>query len=151
MLIYSELNKVIHSEDINEIDEALCQLLYVPNEILKPKIIEELKKYYIRKFAEDDYKIKVFIAYDQNKEPCGFVSCEINPNYRSRNRKCASFGWLHANSFYICKGLITECENYVKENNIRLLRGNINFPKTASFLRLTTRKIIPQLFSARLI
>jgi len=138
MLIYPELKKVVHSEDISEIDEILHQLLYVPNELLKPKIIDELKKYYMKKFAEDDYKIKFFIAYNQNSDPCGFVSCEINPNYRSRNRKCATFGWLHAGKFDICKELLFACENFVKENNIRLLRGNVNFPKSIGGIGIQT-------------
>ncbi|MFX1399473.1 MAG: hypothetical protein ACFFAS_20805 [Promethearchaeota archaeon] len=130
MLMLSKIRNIRDSRDISEINKVLHKLLYVPNEALKLKIIEELLKYYIKKFAEENYKIKFFINYNQNKEPCGFVSCEINPYYRSRNRKCATFGWLHANNFNVCKSLIIECENYVRENNIRLLRGNINFPKS---------------------
>ena len=130
MLEHPELIKIVDSKDISEINETLNQLLYVPNEALKPKVIKELIKYYIGKFAEEGYKIKFFIAYNQNKDPCGFVSCEINPNYRSRNRKCATFGWLHAYSFAVCKGLIIACEKFVRQNNVRLLRGNVNFPKS---------------------
>ena len=130
MLEHPELIKIVDSKEISEINETLNQLLYVPNELLKPRIIEELAKYYIKKFAEDDYKIKFFIAYDEYKDPCGFVSCEINPNYRSRNRKCATFGWIHTDTFEVCKGLIAACENFVRENNVRLLRGNVNFPKS---------------------
>ncbi|TFF90924.1 MAG: hypothetical protein EU548_00550 [Promethearchaeota archaeon] len=130
MLKHPELIKIVDSKDISEINETLDQLLYVPNELLKPRIIEELVKYYIGKFSEDDYKIKFFIAYDENKDPCGFISCEINPNYRSRNRRCATFGWLHTDNFDVCKGLITACENFVRKNNVRLIRGNVNFPKS---------------------
>ncbi|MFX1393972.1 MAG: hypothetical protein ACFFAH_10395, partial [Promethearchaeota archaeon] len=138
MLNSPELIKIVQSKDKTEIHDTLNQLLYVPNEILKSKIIEELIKYYINKFTEDDYKIKFFIAYNQNKDPCGFVACEINPNYRSRNRKCATFGWFHANSFNVCKRLIIACENFIRENKIRLLRGNINFPKSIGGIGIQT-------------
>ena len=129
MLEHPEIIKIVDSKEIHEIREILDQLLYVPNELLKPRIIEELVTYYIDKFYEHNYKIKFFIAYAENKNPCGFVFCEINPKYRSRNRKCATFGWLHADTFDVCKKLIGACEHFVRENHVRLLRGNVNFPK----------------------
>lgn len=121
-------NMIRDSNDLEEIKQALDVNLYVPDIRLKPKIIEELLNYFNSKFSKRDYKIKIFIAYN-GSVPCGFVSCEINPLYKSYNRKCATFGWLNANSYEVCKDLMNACENFVRKNNIRIIRGNINFPK----------------------
>jgi len=120
--------KIRESNNIEEIIEAFESKFYVQNVRLKPKIIKELSKYLKLKFADSKYKIKVFIAYN-NMEICGFVITQIDPYYSSYSRKCGTFGWLNAKNFNVCKKLINSCENFVKENKIRKIRGNINFPK----------------------
>ncbi|GAH92013.1 unnamed protein product, partial [marine sediment metagenome] len=42
---------------------------------------------------------------------------------------CPTFGWLHAKDFRSCELLMNECENFVRENKLRKIRGPINFPK----------------------
>lgn len=120
--------KLTETSDIQEIKEALDYLLYVPTIQLKPKIIEKLAAYLVSKLSNSEYKIKVFIAY-QNLEPCGFVTTQIHPTYRSYGRKCGTFGWLMAEDPQVCKMLIAQCEQFIKDNKIRKLRGNVNFPK----------------------
>lgn len=127
-LMYSNQIKIIESKDLSEIKEALMETLYVPNVKLKARIIEELTRYLESKFLEENYKIRVFIAYNKLKV-CGFVVSQIHPTYTSYGRKCGTFGWLNAGSFEVCKRLIKKCELFVKSNRIRKLRGNINFPK----------------------
>jgi len=80
------------------------------------------------KLNNKEYKIKVFIGYN-NSELCGFVTCQIDPYYSSYSRKCGTFGWLHANSFDVCREMVQACEQYIKQNRVRKLRGNINYPK----------------------
>jgi len=111
-----------------EIKQALLTLLFVPQNQVKEKIIDELGSYLSSKFETPEYPLKVFIAY-QDTQPVGIVSCQIDPYYRSYSRKCGTFGWLHAYSFEVCRLLIRQCELFVKENKVRKLRGNINFPK----------------------
>lgn len=119
---------IIESKDIKKIKECLNQILYVPDIRLKPRIIEELIIYLKSKFSVKGSKIKVFLAYHASNI-CGFVISEIHPSYLSRNRRSATFGWLHAKNFNVCKLLLENCEIFARENNIKLIRGNINFPK----------------------
>jgi len=120
--------KIVDSEDIGEIKSALDSILYVPNIQIRQRIIEELCGYLQSKLNDNEYKIKVFIGYNDS-EICGFVSCQIDPYYSSYSRKCGTFGWLHANSFDVCREMIQACEQYIKQNRVRKLRGNINYPK----------------------
>ena len=117
------------STDRNEIKEALSQILYVPHVSLKPHIIAEIISYLETAFLNRSHTIKVFIAYNGSKV-VGYVSAEIHPGYSSRNRKCATFGWLHAANFETCRLLLDACEQFARDQGIRLIRGNINFPKT---------------------
>lgn len=125
---YYKTLSIQESKDIREIKEVLDELLYVPNEQLRPKVIEELCNYLQIKFSSPEYKIKVFIAY-QNREVCGFVTTQIDPYYSSYSRKCGTFGWLYATTIEVCRELLKQCEKFIKENNVRKLRGPINFPK----------------------
>ncbi len=77
---------------------------------------------------DEQFKLRIFIGY-HNSEPVGIVMCQIHPTYTSYGRKCGTFGWLNAIDFETCKTLIKKCELFLLENNIRKLRGNINFPK----------------------
>ena len=120
--------KTIATEDIALIRKALKRVLYVPDNRLKSNIIKELIKYLKLKFSDKDYRIRVFIAFKE-EEISGFITCQIDPDYKSRNRICGTFGWLNAKNFEACKSLMEECEDFIKQYNIRLLRGNINFPK----------------------
>jgi len=129
--------KIEETNNLVLIKKALITTLYVPNERLKPYIIKELTSYLKSKFNENNYKLKVFVAFER-EEICGFTVCQIEPEYKSRNRKCGSFGWLNAESFEICQGLLEACEDFIKKNNIRLLRGNINFPKGLGGLGIQT-------------
>jgi len=114
--------------NVKEIDDILKSHLFIPDRNIRPKIISELTKYLDSKLKILNYKLKVFVAY-AGSQPCGFVICQIDPYYTSYSRKSGTFGWLHANNFEICKELIKNCENFIKENKVRKLRGNINFPK----------------------
>ncbi|MFX0135339.1 MAG: hypothetical protein ACFFDN_16965, partial [Candidatus Hodarchaeota archaeon] len=125
---YYKTVSIRESKDIREIREALDEILYVPDEQLKPKVIEELCNYLQTKFSNPDYKLKVFIAYD-GYEIYGFVTVQIDPYYSSYSRKCGTFGWLYAATIDVCRELIRQCEKFIKENKIRKLRGPINFPK----------------------
>ncbi|MFX0104424.1 MAG: hypothetical protein ACFE75_02905, partial [Candidatus Hodarchaeota archaeon] len=120
---------ISESKDIREIKDSLNELLYVPDEYLKPKVIEELCGYILSKFSNPEYKLKVFIAYI-GSEVCGFVIVQIDPYYTSYSRKCGTFGWLYANNIDSCRDLIKQCELFVKKNKLRRLRGPINFPKS---------------------
>ncbi|MFX1309183.1 MAG: hypothetical protein ACFE8C_05735 [Promethearchaeota archaeon] len=120
--------KVKESYDLREIREALEYKLFVPDIRLRSKIINELLVYLQSKFLSPEYKLRVFIAY-ADLEICGMVICQIDPYYTSYSRRCGTFGWLHADSLGACRNLMKECENFIKENRIRKLRGNINFPK----------------------
>ncbi|MHA1293316.1 MAG: hypothetical protein ACTSQJ_11695 [Promethearchaeota archaeon] len=113
---------------VYEIRDILNSMLYVPDERLKPKVIEELTKFLSLKFEDIRYKLKIFVAKVDNTT-AGFVISMIHPTYTSYGRKCGTFGWLHAYDFETCRALIKECEKFVKENKIRKIRGNINFPK----------------------
>ncbi len=123
-----ELIKVKDTIDVVKITETLESLLFIPCINIRSRIISELVKYLESKFLLTDYKIKVFIAY-QDSVPCGFVVCQIDPYYTSYSRKCGTFGWLHADNLEVCKELMRQCEKFIKENRVRKLRGNINFPK----------------------
>ncbi|MFW9988648.1 MAG: hypothetical protein ACFFC3_08335 [Candidatus Odinarchaeota archaeon] len=114
---------------LDEIREALECKLYVPDIRVKDKIIDEFLLYLKNKFSDPEYKIKSFIGYI-DKKISGIVICQINPNYKSYGRKCGTFGWLSADSFDICKKLLKKCENFIKKNKIRKIRGPINFPKS---------------------
>ncbi|KKL60880.1 hypothetical protein LCGC14_2200910 [marine sediment metagenome] len=116
------------SKDIREIREVLDEVLYAPDIGIRFYIIDSLCNYIQSKFADPEYKLKVFIAY-QGAVALGFVITQIDPNYTSYSRKCGSFGFLYASSLDICKNLMKQCELFMKENKVRKMRGPINFPK----------------------
>ena len=116
------------SYDLGEIKEVLDSRLFVPNIEIKSKILNELLLYLESKFSDPAYKIKFFVAYGDS-EVYGFVISQIDPYYTSYSRKCGTFGWFHADTFEVCKKLIHLSESFIKENRVRKLRGNINFPK----------------------
>lgn len=120
--------RINDTRDFEEIREVLEGLLYVPNDRMRDKVIEELLEYFKSKFLIPEYKIKVFIAY-QGSEPRGFITCQVHPHYTSYGRKCGTFGWINVKGPQACEALTKECEKYIKENRIRKLRGPINFPK----------------------
>lgn len=117
------------SFDFDEIREALECKLYVPDTRVKGKVIDELLLYLENSLSNPEYKIKPIIGY-QNGEISGFVICCINPYYTSYSRKCGTFGWISADSFEICEKMMRVCEQFIKENKIRKIRGPINFPKS---------------------
>lgn len=119
---------IIEIYDLEEFRNVLECKLYVPDIDVRETVILELLSYLEEKLKDPNYKIKIFAAY-KDIEVCGFVICQIDPYYTSYSRKCGTFGWLHASDFETCKELIRECENFVKENRIRKIRGNLSFPK----------------------
>ena len=121
--------KVFESRDLSEIKEALDFTIYVPEAIIKPKIISELINYLKNKFNDEEYPITSFIASNENGI-CGMVICQVDPHYTSYSRRCGTFGWLHADSFDICKNLMRYCAQFVRGHKVRKLRGPINFPKS---------------------
>ncbi|MCJ7651534.1 MAG: hypothetical protein MUP85_23245, partial [Candidatus Lokiarchaeota archaeon] len=60
--------------------QALELLLYVPDESLKPRIIQEILDYYEEKFQSPEHSVSMFIALKENI-PTGFVICQIDPDY----------------------------------------------------------------------
>ena len=119
---------VIDNCDINQIKEALSELLFVPDERLKPKIVSEIVSYFETKFSNPENKTKFFVA-SQNERITGFVSCQMDDEYKSYGMKCPTFGWLSATDLDTCRALMNECEKFVRENKKKKLRGPINYPK----------------------
>ena len=119
---------VASTRNISEIQFILTELLYVPDERLKLVVVLELVDYFTEKFSKPDYKIRFFYA-TQDGILTGFVICQIDGDYKSYGMSCPTFGWLHAKNFLSCKKLMNECENFVRENKKKKLRGPINYPK----------------------
>ena len=119
---------VASTRNVSEIQFVLTELLYVPDERLKLVVVLELTDYLTEKFSTPDYKIRFFYT-TQNGILTGFVICQIDGEYKSYGMSCPTFGWLHAKNFLSCKKLMNECENFVRQNNFRKLRGPINYPK----------------------
>jgi hypothetical protein len=119
---------VYNTHDISEIRLVLTELLYVPDERLKLVVVLELLDYFTEKLLKPDYKIEFF--YTKKKEEItGFVVCQIDKDYKSYGMKCPTFGWIHTKNFRSCELLMSECENFVRKNKFRKLRGPVNFPK----------------------
>jgi len=121
-------SKVIDVRDSSKIKSALLELLSVPDESLKPKIVSEIVNYFESKFSNPESKTKFFVA-SQNKRIAGFVSCQIDNEYKSYGMPCPTFGWLSAQNLETCEALMGECEKFVRENKKKKLRGPINYPK----------------------
>ena len=119
---------VASTRNVSEIQFALTELLYFPDERLKLVVVLELADYLTEKFSKLDYKIKFFYT-TQNGILTGFVICQIDGEYRSYGMPCPTFGWLHSKNFLSCKKLMKECENFIRKNNFRKLRGPMNYPK----------------------
>ena len=126
--IDQDILEVIEIQDDIAMRETLTERLYVPDERLKPKVVSEIVKYYGKKFASPEPKAKFFVA-KQGKEIVGFVFCQIDDEYKSYGMKCPTFGWLYAQNYDVCKELIEKCEQFVRDNKFRKLRGPVNFPK----------------------
>jgi len=122
-------SEVIDTRNSSHIRSALLELLSVPDERLKPKIASEIVNYFESKFSNPENKIKFFMA-SQNKRITGFVSCQIDDEYRSYGMKCPTFGWLRAQDLETCRALMGECEKFVRENKKKKLRGPISYPKS---------------------
>ncbi|MFW9969875.1 MAG: hypothetical protein ACFFDF_06715 [Candidatus Odinarchaeota archaeon] len=119
---------VRESIDLKEIKEALEANFSISDNILKPNMVEHHIKYLDSKFRKSENNIRVFIAYS-GEEPRGYVVSDLNPEYKSYGRKCGTFGWLYGKDSKIIKELLIHCEEFVKENKLRRIRGPINFPK----------------------
>lgn len=65
-------------------------LLFVPDERVKPKIIEGIVNHYSAKLNTPEYRVAIFIAYQQ-EIPLGMVTVQIDPEYRTYNRKGTTF------------------------------------------------------------
>lgn len=120
--------EIVEVSNLNEIKYALETVLDAPDKRLESKIIAAIVEYLRIKIIDDSYKIKVFIAYDKF-EVVGFVIAQINPEYLSYGKPCATFGWLRANSKEVCEQLLSDCEKFARENGFRKIRGPINYPK----------------------
>ena len=119
---------VASTQNISEIQYILTELLYVPDERLKLVVLLELADYLTEKFTKQDYPIRFFYT-NQNEILTGFVICQIDGEFKSYGMPCPTFGWLHAKNFLSCKMLMNECENFIRQNNFRKLRGPMNYPK----------------------
>ncbi len=136
VLKYFDINE---SRNLVEIERAFTATLTISDACLnsvqkndknelKRRITSKLIEYLDEKFLDPSYKIKVFVAWEGD-EPTGFVVALIHPTYSTYGRKCCTFGWLSANNFGVCNELMRRCEVFARENNLKLLRGPINFPK----------------------
>jgi hypothetical protein len=94
---------------------------------LRPIIIKKLEEYLKNKISDTQYTIK-FFSTKRDQKTTGFVICQIDPEYKSYSRKCATFGWIYVQDLESCNNLMNACEQFVKEHRIRKLRGPINFP-----------------------
>ena len=103
-------SEVIEVRNSSQIKSALLEALWVPDERLKPKIVSEIVSYLESKFSNPENKIRFFVA-SQNKRITGFVSCQIDDEYKSYGMNCPTFGWLSAKNLETCRALMTECEN----------------------------------------
>ena len=121
-------SEVIEVRNSTQIRSALLETLFVPDERLKPKIVAEIVRYFESKFTNPENKTKFFVA-SQNKRTAGFVSCQIDEEYKSYGMPCPTFGWLTAYDLETCEALMFECEKFVRENRKKKLRGPINYPK----------------------
>ena len=119
---------VASTRNISEIQFVLTELLYVPDERLKLVVVLDLADYLLEKFSNPDYRISFFYS-TQNGILTGFVICQIDDEYKSYGKPCPTFGWLHSKNYLSCKRLMNECENFVRQNNFRKLRGPVNYPK----------------------
>jgi len=107
----------------------LDELLFLSDDRIKTKIIEEYCDYLKKNFDGNDYEIKVFIAR-LNDKPNGIATCHLNPNYTSYGRKCGSIGWFIVNNIETCSSLIKECEDFFIKRKINKIRCGVNFPKS---------------------
>jgi len=121
--------RITESKNLDEIKEALEQIMYVPDSRLRSKIIIELLKYLDIKFQKKKYPITSFLA-STDSEVCGFVICQVDTHYSSYGRKCGTFGWLFADNLEICDSLMRKCAQFVRNYKVHKLRGPINFPKS---------------------
>ena len=137
---------VASTRDISEIQFVLTELLYVPDERLTLVIVLELADYLAEKFSKPDYRIRFFYT-TQNGILTGFVICQIDGEYKSYGMSCPTFGWLHAKNFLSCKKLMIECENFVRKNNFRKLRGPINYPKRIGGIGWQTEGFVAPMMS----
>ena len=117
--------------------QALELLLYVPDESLKPRIIQEILDYYEEKFQSPEHSVSMFIALNENV-PAGFVICQTDPDYRTYSRRATTFGWLLADDLDTCAALMERCELFAKEHKLRKLRGPINYPKLVGGIGVQT-------------
>jgi hypothetical protein len=117
--------------------QALETLLYVPNERLKPRIIQEILDYYEEKFDSPEHSASMYIVLKE-QVPSGFVICQIDPDYRTYSRRATTFGWLLAGDLETCAVLMERCELFAKEHNLRKLRGPINYPKLVGGIGIQT-------------
>ena len=120
------------------IQEALQNLLHVPDERVKPKIIEEIINHYNIKFNTLDYRVAIFIVYQQ-EIPIGMVATQIDPEYRTYSRKATTFSWLLCENFETCKALMQCVENFARENKLKKIRGPINYPKIVGGIGIQTK------------
>ena len=121
-------------------------LLYVPDNRIKPYIIDKIIQYYAPKLVDPTYKINCIVAL-QREVPVGFVICQVHPHYTSYGRKCCVFSWLIADEFEVFKALMDACESFAQENRMRRLRGPINFPKIIGGMGIQTSGFQEQMLS----
>ena len=70
-------SEVIEVRNPSQIKSALLELLSVPDEKLKPKIVSEIVSYFESKFSNPENKVRFFVA-SQNERTTGLVSCQID-------------------------------------------------------------------------
>jgi len=122
---------------VSALQEALDCLLLVPDERVKPVIIQEIMRYYQAKKNAPNYPLALYIAYKENS-PVGMVIAQMDPEYRTYSRKATTFGWLLCEDFNTCKELMNCVEEFARNNKQKKIRGPINYPKIIGGIGIQT-------------
>ncbi len=128
-MLISRKVKVEENSSLHQVKEALLGTLYVPNEIVRSKIIQEYLNYLKSKSINRNHEIKTFVTLEDDI-PMAMAICHIHPSYTSYGRKCGAIGWLSTRDFKSMQKLLGECESFFIKKKIRKVRCGINFPKS---------------------
>jgi len=83
------IEKKVRVEEVrsqDDIKKALEATLYVPDEKIKPKIIEEYLAYLASTSKDEQHDIKTLVAF-KGGEPEVMTTCHVHPGYTSYGRK----------------------------------------------------------------
>ena len=140
MIVTTEKLEIIDINNpniISDFEMALKHLLHVPDERVKPKIIQEIISYYKFKHKTPGYRFNIYVAKN-DAMPLGCVVSQIDPEYRTYSRKATTFAWLLCEEFEVCKVLMERVENFARIHKVKKIRGPINYPKMVGGIGIQT-------------